>query len=486
MRLLSVLPALAALVACADPAALSTSVPAPKLATLKLTTDGPLMKDALGRAVTLRGVNAGGQSKRPPYFPFAFAESGIAGQESAPKFEKAAEDYVAIVADRGFTVVRLLFMWEAVEPTRGTYDEVYLGRLAKLAEDFGARGIRVVLDNHQDVYARVFCGNGFPMWTLDGYSANGPASCNPWYGGYLGQLPDMSAAYDRFFANTDGIQDKFVAMWRHVAHRVAGIDNVVAFEILNEPFFGTMDEATWAAGPLRAFFEKTGAALREEAPGRLLFFDPSGTSPQVGGAISSPPTGTDWVFAPHYYEPLTFILGADDSMDWREMPTLVAPIAEFAQKWNVPVFLGEFGISNTYMHSPDYLSVSWDALDANQLSGTCWHLSTTPDFMEQEQLNLWRNGQETPGLDASVRPSPVSVAGKLVSFTYDSAGGSAVLSLEATAGGVTELVVPKRRYPKGPVVSVEGGRIHFEHDAAHERLRFSSAKSGSLKVTLAR
>lgn len=471
--------------ACAEPAAFQTSVPAPKLSTQQLTTDGPRFRDVLGRTVTLRGVNAGGQSKRPPYFPFAFAESGV-DQGAAPPFDQAAKDYVALVSAQGFTVVRLLFMWEAVEPARDHFDEVYLDRLVTLTKAFGDKNIRVMLDNHQDVYARVFCGNGFPEWTLDGYSAQGPASCDPWYGGYLGQLPDMSAAYDRLYANTDGLQDRFIAMWRHVARRMAPLDHVVGLEIINEPYRGTMNEEAWAAGPLRQFYERVGAALREEAPGKLLLFDPSGVSPQTGGAISTPPAGSDWVFAPHYYEPLAFIIGPDESVDWREMTTLLKPLAELATRWNVPVYVGEFGISNKYMNAGEYLSVSWDAFDAHQLSGSCWHFSTTPDFMAPEQLNIWKDGQETPGFDASVRPIPAAIAGSLKSFSYDRQSGTAVVEVDATANGVSEIVVPKRRYPNGPVVSVEGGRIRYEHDAALGRLRFVAPKGGSLKVTIGR
>jgi hypothetical protein len=37
-----------------------------------LVADGTLIRDSLGRQVTLRGVNAGGRSKFAPYMPFDF------------------------------------------------------------------------------------------------------------------------------------------------------------------------------------------------------------------------------------------------------------------------------------------------------------------------------------------------------------------------------------------------------------------------------
>ncbi len=478
--------AAAALGACAEPAAYQTSVPAPKLATLHLTADGPLLKDALNRTVLTRGVNAGGQSKHPPYFPFAFAESGIAGEATAPPFAQAASDYVDLVAQAGFTQVRLLFLWEAVEPTQGTYDDTYLGRVATLASDFGARGIRVVLDNHQDVYSTLFCGEGFPGWTLDGYNAQAPSSCNPWYQGYLGQLPDMNAAFDRLYANTGGIQDRFTAMWGHVASRLASVDSVVAFEILNEPYRGSMDQTIWAEGPLKAFYENVAGTLRTAAPGHLLVFEPSGTSPAESTLIAFPPDGTDWIFAPHYYEPQAYVFGPDVTSAWTMMTSLITPIGAYGPKWNMPVILGEFGVSNGYMNSAAYLAATWEALDANAMCGTVWHFSTTPDPNPQEQFDIWANGMETPGFDASVRPYPTAIAGTLQSWAYDGTSGTGTLTLDATAGGVTEVVVQSRRYSSAPKVSVQGAHIHYEYDRSSQRLRFTVPGGGRTTVTIAK
>jgi hypothetical protein len=166
------------------------------------------------------------------------------------------------------------------------------------------------------------------------------------------------------------------------------------------------------------------------------------------------------------------------------MTNLVTPIAQLGPKWNLPIFLGEFGVSNQYMNSAKYLDAAWNALDALNLGGTAWHFSTTPDFMAQEQMDLWVNGQETPGLDDSIRPQPSVIAGTLTSFSFDLTTDKAVLSLNATAGGVTEMSVPTRRYPKGPAVSVSGAHIHYEYDSSAQRLRFTVPKGGTTTVTL--
>lgn len=66
------------------------------------------------------------------------------------------------LADWGFNFVRLGVMWEAVERTEGVYDDVYLSEMVALVNKLGEKGIYTLIDMHQDVFARVMCGEGFP------------------------------------------------------------------------------------------------------------------------------------------------------------------------------------------------------------------------------------------------------------------------------------------------------------------------------------
>lgn len=53
-------------------------------------------------------------------------------------------------------------MWEAVERTEGVYDTDYLQKIDGLITKLGEAGIYTLVDMHQDVFARVICGEGFP------------------------------------------------------------------------------------------------------------------------------------------------------------------------------------------------------------------------------------------------------------------------------------------------------------------------------------
>lgn len=53
-------------------------------------------------------------------------------------------------------------MWEAVERTEGTYDDVYLDKVEELVNKLGDAGIYTLVDAHQDVFARSMCGEGVP------------------------------------------------------------------------------------------------------------------------------------------------------------------------------------------------------------------------------------------------------------------------------------------------------------------------------------
>ena len=68
------------------------------------------------------------------------------------------------MVDWGVTLVRLGVMWEAVERKQGVYDEQYLEQIDSIIKRLGDKGIYTMVDAHQDLFSRDFCGEGVPLF----------------------------------------------------------------------------------------------------------------------------------------------------------------------------------------------------------------------------------------------------------------------------------------------------------------------------------
>lgn len=443
--------------------------PAVELLDGKLRVEGATIYDQAGRQVLLRGVNAGGRSKYPPFIPFSFRESGLESQADAPAFEDALAAYADRVQTWGHRFVRLPFTWEAVEPERGLYDLEFLGRYEAMIEAFAARGIYVLVDFHQDVYARPFCGDGFPLWTLP--SAPSPMverDCHEWFLGYL-RDDEVRAAYDHFW-NDEGLQHDFAAMWRVVAERFWPYENVVGFEVINEPGWGTRQPADFQPNVLTPFYSRLIGVIREVAPDAPIFFDSSGTDAVSAQTALERPDGEGLVFAPHFYDPRV-ILEGQWSGDSTEFVTPLSAWSALGDEWNVPVLLGEFGIRREAEGAPRYLRLNYEAVDALLMHATLWEYSATVDDWNDEGMSVFHpETGEGPGVAELIRAYPSAVAGTLISFSFDRDTRVGQLVFEATSDEITEIIVPDRLYPEGVLVHVEGPACAV-HDGASQRLR---------------
>ena len=114
--------------------------------------DGERFYDPFGRQLTLHGVNA--VYKIHPYIPST-------GDEFDSENSLNLED-IHNLRNWGMNFVRLGVMWEAVETSPGVYNSTYLEEVSKLVDTMGQNGIYTMIDAHQDVMARITCGEGIP------------------------------------------------------------------------------------------------------------------------------------------------------------------------------------------------------------------------------------------------------------------------------------------------------------------------------------
>jgi endoglycosylceramidase len=447
---------------------------------LRVAVDGRALRDAAGRELLLRGINCGGRSKLSPFLPFEFRESGLPAQAAAPVFAEALARYVERVRGWGLNVVRLPWIWEALEPERGSIDELYLERYLATARAFSRRGIRVVVDFHQDVFARPYCGDGFPLWACPQPAPETPKDCTQWYSGYLSS-PAVRAAFDRFWRNEDGVQDAFVAAWQRVAAAAWRIDGVIGFDLINEPFNGSAPAATWYRETLRPFYARLASALHAVAPGALLLVEPTALDGPAAETKLELPAAAGLVLAPHYYNPLVFLY-----REWTGSMDLAQPIGSWAgygAAFGVPVFVGEFGVARSVKGGGEYLRALYAALDRFALHGTQWEISESALDWNDEGYNvLEADGRERPSVASLLRAYPRAVAGKLASFAFDPATRSGELEFAATAGGVTEVAAPARLYPDGATATIEGVPGSATWDAAREVIVVEIWSAGNARL----
>jgi len=419
------------------------SLSPPALPDTHLTTDGTRLRDALGRVVILRGVDAGGRSKFAPFVPFDFPDGG---------FDAALASYLDRAQGWGLDALRVPFTWAAVEPVQGMDDEAFLQRYDALLDAAWKRGMYTIVDFHQDVYAEVFCGDGFPAWTVPDPKPAPHHDCPSWSSGYFSD-DGVRSAFDAFWADASPVMDAYGQLWDRMATRYRDRPGVIGFELLNEPGWGNANIDTFEATTLTTFFSTMGARLRMTAPATLVFFDATG--PDAGTVQTSLglPSGDGLVFAPHYYQ-LAAFAGAGQ-------PDKVAlDLQRWANKgkaWDVPVLVGEFGTTNVPEGTPEYMTAHFDALDKLGMSGTQWEYSVAVEDWNSEDLGLVRaDGTETPMAASIVRAYPRAVAGDDVTFAFDAATRGFTLSYTA-AEGVTEVAAPARLYPTGYDVTVTNG-----------------------------
>jgi len=400
------------------------------LATLTvLHADGAFFRDPGGAAVLLRGVDVSGNSKVPPF-------RGITDDTQLDP-----------LPGWGVNVLRLLFTWEAYETSPGVYDDSYLAYYTGVVDAAAARGLYVIVDFHEDGYSRASlggCGEGFPLWSLPptvtpAVPDNGP-DCANWGARLLGDK-DLTSEWDAFYADTNGARTRYLAMVGRVAAALAGRDNVVGYDMLNEP---EGDERMQLA-PL---YEDAAKVIRAAHPSAMLFVSP-GYLTSAGDATNLlKPSFDNFAYSPHYYDPTVQLFkgwqGADESAAFMEMSGQAAT-------WNVPLFLGEWGAPPSTDELAGYLDAMRAQLDRTLASSAQWVYTpgwtqAAKDGWNSEDLSIVDDtGALRPNFQ--IRPYAQRIAGTPTSLAVSDEMEPKKNTLKLTwtndpAAGTTEIFAP--------------------------------------------
>ncbi|AEF86563.1 cytoplasm protein [Treponema primitia ZAS-2] len=266
------------------------------------------LKDEQGRQLLFRGCNLGGSSKNP-LFP-DFYSQGPESLKNAKEISfigrpfplEEAESHLERLRCWGFTLVRFIINWEALEHAGpGIYDEAYLAYLRKVLKLAEEKGIFVYMDPHQDVWSRWTGGDGAPAWTmeklgmdLDRLEPLGAALTKQRYAEFhRGPYPRMAwpTNYNRYGAATmftlffagntyapetkidgesaqDWLQERYLACMRHCFRRLKNCKAIIGWGTMNEPhpgFIGYknlegLENYAVATGPIPGGFQAMAAA----------------------------------------------------------------------------------------------------------------------------------------------------------------------------------------------------------------------------------
>ena len=114
----------------------------------RINTDRTYLKDQQGRYLLIHGVNVSGSTKVPAKIdPISYVGKPFPLEEADWNFR--------MLRKLGFNAIRLLVIWEAIEPYgSGDYDQDYLDYIEAIVAKANEYGIYCIMDMHQDMFSR--------------------------------------------------------------------------------------------------------------------------------------------------------------------------------------------------------------------------------------------------------------------------------------------------------------------------------------------
>jgi endoglycosylceramidase len=442
--------------------------------------DRPGIYDANGRFVILRGVNL---NVLGDYWE---------ANPSVPATAPYNPDHFQIMASYGFNCVRLLFNWSKLEPQRGQINQAYIAEIKGAIEDAAKHGIYIMLDLHQDAYGKYIATpitetcelpnngwDGAPEWAT---FTDGQSTCKT--DGSRESPPAVFHAWQNLWDNKEGIQDHLIDAWAELVKQTAQYDNVVGYDLINEPSLGYSSLADQQR-KVSVFYDKLIKAIRsaERSVGskeHIIFFEPSVTF--AGGPLPTVP-GPDFtndkniVFAPHnYFE----VIGPPTLTIEQGFDLYVA----LSKTYNTTTLIGEWGVYGN--PEQDVVKLKrFTAQEDKYIIGSTWwqwcqapgdphsiswdgtrYAATTLHLLEVTADGTYNGKRNEIYFRVLGRVRPVAIHGRPIKLEANPDNGHMNLNARANNSGVTELWIPDffgtpvitgTGISKTEIVPVEGG-----------------------------
>jgi endoglucanase len=283
-------------------------------------TDGASIVDAAGRTVRFNGIGV--------------RDYVTVGAPSANCVTDPPASEASNIAKWGFNSVRIPLAWADIEPTapvagpdgtlQHTWNTAYLANLDRFVQQVTSKGVAVFFTIHNKFGSNTDKGqcnlSSVPSWLYpQGAEDNGKARCE-----FLSGITQHGAP--------EPIWDGYAAVWSMLAERYKSNPQVVAADLVNEPF--PIAPCNYATTKLADLYQKVGTAVQAANPHLALILED--TPPRLAEdgkfQIREKPTLPNVIYSYHLYQP-----------NWDpDGKALNDAYAAQAAKWNVPLLVGEF------------------------------------------------------------------------------------------------------------------------------------------------
>ncbi|CAF0730390.1 unnamed protein product [Rotaria sp. Silwood1] len=261
-----------------------------ELSRIKVDLNTQHFIDEYGRVRIFHGVNV--VYKVPPYLPDL---THFDPQNSL------TDDDLNNLHQWGFNVIRFYTSWMGVNPkSDDNINQDYLSQLSTAIQMMENKGIYALLDCHQDVFSRYFCGEGVPDWIAQklgdstvkefpfpiapnmtrepdtGYPKLDECLKHPFFEYYFAEA--VVHGFKMLYTNGNGTLDSFASFWRTVANTFVNRSSVLGYELLNEPSFPELAEVIEVGDVDRIYlapmYKKLHEVIRQVDDKHIIFFEP--------------------------------------------------------------------------------------------------------------------------------------------------------------------------------------------------------------------
>jgi aryl-phospho-beta-D-glucosidase BglC (GH1 family) len=143
------------------------------------------------------------------------------------------------------------------------------------------------------------------------------------------------------------LQQQYFSIWRRIARRYKEEAAVAGYDILNEPVVDNPQA-------LRRFYRRAVKEIRKTDKTHIIFLEANLWGQQLEPL--GKPADKNTAYSIHFYQPINFTFnfqphlrypGAIDGSDWnsKHICRQLASYYRLARQWQVPVYVGEFGIN---------------------------------------------------------------------------------------------------------------------------------------------